>query len=136
MAMNQFKTWEELTESEQLHTTISDVFKEINGWRPRSIYPEDMTVEQLRAALDELYEDAAAEVMREKVMRTAATTDFLRTVSTTMDMCNCTFERAVVFLMDADDEAGDAEDFVFFLHLTPVIEEKVLAALREEETTV
>ena len=44
-------------------STLSDVFKEINGWRPRGIYPlADMDLEACEAEIEKLY--AAEEARR------------------------------------------------------------------------
>ena len=45
------KTWEQLTEREQLLTYISDVHKDAYGFRPRGSY-DNYSVVELRAELD------------------------------------------------------------------------------------
>jgi hypothetical protein len=40
--MSEYRTWEELTEAEQLHQTWSDYHKEVNGFRPRFGTPEEL----------------------------------------------------------------------------------------------
>ena len=57
------RTWEELTEREQLLTYISDVHKDAYGFRPRGSY-SDYSVVELRAELDSLCEAAEAEAKR------------------------------------------------------------------------
>ena len=51
------RTWEELSEKEQLLTYISDVHKDAYGFRPRGDWT-DWSVVELRAELDRLHEAA------------------------------------------------------------------------------
>lgn len=63
--MNEFKTWEQLTESEQLACVISDDYKSLYGFRPRPNWSE-MTVEQLRAWHAEICADIKREMEYEQ----------------------------------------------------------------------
>lgn len=63
--------------SNQLHEALSgfhwDLYKEVNGIRPRHFRYEEMSVSELEAAISSLEEDAAeaAEYLREEVERLA-----------------------------------------------------------------
>lgn len=63
--MNEFKTWEQLSEKEQLLCVISDDYKTLMGFRPRGIRP-DITVEELRAWHAEICEDIRREMEQER----------------------------------------------------------------------
>ena len=53
--MINFPSWAEMTEKEKLESTYSDVFKSVNGFRPRCF---NLTVNELKAALVALAEDS------------------------------------------------------------------------------
>ena len=57
------RTWEELSEKEQLLTYISDVHKDAYGFRPRGTY-NGMSVQELKVELDRLSEAASEEADR------------------------------------------------------------------------
>ena len=57
------RTWEELSEKEQLLTYISDVHKDARGFRPRGMY-NDYSVPELKKVLDDLSEEAHQEALR------------------------------------------------------------------------
>ena len=61
------RTWEELSEKEQLLTYISDVHKDAYGFRPRGDWT-DWTVPQLKEELDRLYDAAHEEAVRIETM--------------------------------------------------------------------
>lgn len=63
--MNEFKTWEQLIEKEQLLCMISDDYKSLYGFRPRNIR-EDITVEELREWHQEICEDLKREMEYER----------------------------------------------------------------------
>ena len=63
------RTWEELSEKEQLLTYISDVHKDARGFRPRGMY-NDYSVPELKKVLDDLSEEAHQEALRIERMET------------------------------------------------------------------
>ena len=112
------RTWEQLTEEEQLLTTLSDMHKDVYGFRPRSRY-NDMNVEQLRDALETLYEEADAEFAAVQLQQKRNTEEFATAASKVMDMCNCSFVDAVRYLRDAEGDDCDIDYFLWELDLTP-----------------
>jgi hypothetical protein len=53
--MSEYRTWEELTEAEQLHQTWSDFYKDVHGFRPRfGTEAELSSVEWLKERIDGL----------------------------------------------------------------------------------
>jgi hypothetical protein len=52
--MSEFKSWEEMSELEQLACEYWDFYKEANGFRPRGIDTSSWTVEQFKAEFAEL----------------------------------------------------------------------------------
>ena len=65
------KTWEQLTEREQLLTYISDVHKDAYGFRPRGSY-DNYSVVELKAELDRLCEIAEEEYKRQQELEAEA----------------------------------------------------------------
>ena len=52
-----------MTEREELSSFISDVYKDIHGFRPRFYDYNNMSIEELRAVADRLSEEARYEMM-------------------------------------------------------------------------
>ena len=52
-----FPSWDELPEKDQLASTYSDVYKEKYGIRPRFMRFDEMSVEELKAELERLYDE-------------------------------------------------------------------------------
>lgn len=52
--MQAFKTWEEMSEQEQLQCTFWDAYKEAHGFRPRHMDTTTLTVEELKADIARL----------------------------------------------------------------------------------
>ena len=103
-----FKSWDELTEEEQLHTTLSDVHKDVYGVRPHSRY-NGMSVEQLKEELEFLYKELEVEIDREKEAEKAAIKKFEKMVGEIMEMCSCVRDKAIKYLVDA--EGADWYDY-------------------------
>ena len=61
------KTWEQLTEREQLLTYISDVHKDAYGFRPRGSY-DNYSVVELKAELDRLCEIAEEDYKQQQAL--------------------------------------------------------------------
>lgn len=54
--MEEFKSWEEMSDKEQLQSIFWDAYKDANGFRPRHIDTSAMTEDQLSTELDLLGE--------------------------------------------------------------------------------
>ena len=50
----------------ELHGIHSDVFKEVNNFRPRWLRPEDRTAEEWQAMIDRLVEEGQETLRRER----------------------------------------------------------------------
>jgi len=108
--MIDFPAWEDLTEKQQLESTYSDVFKDVNGFRPRGF---DMSVDELKAALDALYKDLEFQIDESLALEKIAIERFTNIVKETMELCNCDQEKAIDYLLDAEDVYGDWDHFCF-----------------------
>ena len=114
-----FKSWDEMTEEEQLLTTISDVHKDAYGFRPRSRY-DGMTVEQLKAELEFLYEDMDRTFKMEQARQKENDNEFAESVARAMEVCNCSFTTAIRYMMDAEEDRYlDMDCFLWTFDLSP-----------------
>lgn len=107
-----FKTWDELTEEEQLLTEISDIFKDINGFRPRGIL-SGMGVPELRAYLETLYKESEVNFRLEQEAEVERIDTFEKSVKNTMKYCNCDRKDAIRYLMDAHNCKDDYGMFCY-----------------------
>ncbi len=113
--MGEFRTWEEYTEKEQLEVIYSDVFKDVNGFRPRGF---DMTVEELKVALDALQEQVNILIKQNEVRRADAIVKIEDIIATVQKNCGCNRENALRYLKEAEGEDWyDWEHFCYDNHL-------------------
>jgi hypothetical protein len=61
--MTQYRTWDQLTEVEQLQNIYSDDYKDVHGLRPRPPMEQWRDVEWLRAEVDSLREQIEGEML-------------------------------------------------------------------------
>lgn len=116
-----FKSWEELTELEQLATTYSDYFKDVNGVRPR--FCTNWTVEQYKQAIKAL--DAEAEIVfaAEQEAYEQAIIRFENTIAGMIEMGADDRETAIRWILDTFDDydkayiEADAGYFNYEFHL-------------------
>jgi hypothetical protein len=108
--MTEFVAWEDLSEKEQLETIYSDAFKDVHGFRPRGF---DMTVNELKIALDELQSEIEFQIKESEAAEKVAIDRFHSIVAETMEICNCDKPTAVKYLIDAENVYGDWEHFCF-----------------------
>ena len=99
--MNDFREWEELTEKEQLESVYSDTFKDVNGFRPRGF---EMTVSELKVALEALREDAEIQLQHDIARQQKAIIDIEKTITTIQENCSCDRADALRYLKDAEGE--------------------------------
>jgi len=111
----EFRTWDQLTEEEQLLTEISDVYKDIHGFRPRSVL-NGKSVEDLRSFLADLHTEAEATFIRNKQAQLSNVADFEELIKSTRAICSCDRSSAVRFLMDAEEDP-DVEYIEFVYNL-------------------
>ena len=96
------RTWEELSEKEQLLTYISDVHKDARGFRPRGIY-NDYSVPELKKVLDDLSEEAHQEALRIERMETENWKGLKKHLSNLVDMGAKDFRQALAWDIQAED---------------------------------
>ncbi len=109
------RTWEELTEEEQLISEISDLYKDVNGVRPRHYY--DKSLSELKEILADLYDYAEIVFKEEQNYRDESVIEFEKVVKNTQEICGCIRSKAIEFLMDAEDVKGDYDHFCYLNNL-------------------
>ena len=98
------KTWEQLTEREQLLTYISDVHKDAYGFRPRGSY-NDYSVVELKEELDRLCEIAEEEYKQQQIMEAENYKALHKHFADLVDMGAENFKQALAW----DVQAGECE---------------------------
>jgi hypothetical protein len=97
-------SWNNLTEEQQLLTEISDVYKDINGFRPRGILNRLNTVEKLQNLLDDLYKQAEDQFISDKQEQLENVVNFEDDLKNIMKICSCDRDSAIRYILDAEDE--------------------------------
>jgi len=102
-----FKTWEELTPLEQAASEYSDLFKAVNGFRPRNMTTE-WTLDDYETAFISLDEDANQLFEQEKEAYEQAIILFENTVAGMIELGANNREDAIRWIIDAFDEYDKA----------------------------
>ena len=96
------KTWEQLTEREQLLTYISDVHKDAYGFRPRGSY-DSYSVVELRAELDRLCEIAEEAYKQQQALEAENYIALHKHFADLVNMGARDFKQALAWDMQAED---------------------------------
>lgn len=111
----EFKSWEELTVREQLLTTISDVHKDVYGFRFRG-NTDHMSDADLENFLNELAADAEADAIREREQEQEAAVRFEELVAEMISLGATDRETALRWLMDADEDSHYVECDPYYMN--------------------
>ena len=115
--MEQFKSWEEMTDLEQAQCTYWDMYKDAYGHRPRGVDTSALTLadfEQEFASLGAVIERENAD---RKVAEDEAIEKFEQHVLNTICMGARDRETALKWIMDASNANGDWEYLCYDLGL-------------------
>ena len=110
--MEQFKSWEEMTDLEQAQCTYWDMYKDAYGVRPRWIDTTKWTLEQFEAEFASL----ATAIEQAEVERRAAEAEAIAAFEDrvlNLMHTSTNRERVIAWLMDAEGANGDSEYFCF-----------------------
>lgn len=110
-----YKTWEELSELEQLQQIYSDAYKDAYGIRPRT--PVSWLVEDYRKELDYLQKVIEQSIEEEKEAMSRACVEFEERVAGVIAAGAHDRETALRWIMDADDANGDWEHLAYLNEL-------------------
>lgn len=111
----EMRTWDQMTELEQLACTYSDMHKDAYGSRPRGAMPR--TVEEYRVEMDTMQKIIEADIAREAEEQAADVRNFEAYVETTMTAHGCDRQRAIEYIMEAEECNGDSEYLCYRMNL-------------------
>jgi hypothetical protein len=115
--MSEFKSWEEMTEKEQLECMVWDAYKDAHGVRPRFMNMETMTLEELKQELEYCCKTIDENEKQRRIDEEKAEHDFEMRVLNLM-MCGAkTREQALRWVHEAEGSDGDDEYLCFLLGL-------------------
>ena len=110
------RTWEQLTEREQLLTYISDVHKDAYGFRPRGSY-DNYSVVELKAELDRLCEIAEEEYKRQQELEAEAYKALHKHLADLVSIGARDFKQALAWDIQAEECEHDGFiDFGFYCY--------------------
>lgn len=110
------RTWEQLTEREQLLTYISDVHKDAYGFRPRGSY-DNYSVVELKAELDRLCEIAEEEYKRQQELEAEAYKALHKHLADLVSIGAKDFKQALAWDIQAEECEHDGfVDFGFYCY--------------------
>lgn len=104
--MQDFKSWEDLSDLERAQCTYSDMYKDAYGFRPRSIDTSTWTLEQFDAEFKRLGAAIEDSENQRKADEAEAIIRFEEKVSSLMDTSKSR-QSAIERLMDAEGVNGD-----------------------------
>jgi hypothetical protein len=114
--MEDFKSWEEMSDLEQAQCTFWDMYKDAYGVRPRGIDTSNWTLADFDAEFKSLGEAIEREEIQRKAAEAKAIVDFEDRVTNLMHP-GTNRERVISWLMDAEGANGDFEYFCFCVGL-------------------
>lgn len=107
--MEQFKSWNELSKREQLEATWWDMYKDVNGFRPRHIDTSAWDEERFDIELRILGEELTAVVEREAANEKRAIEKLEDRIQALMNHGARNREMAIRWLDEAYETQGDME---------------------------
>ena len=110
--MEQFKTWEEMSDLEQAQCTYWDMYKDAYGVRPRGIDTSNWTLEQFEDEFRVLGQAIEQVEIWRRADEAEAVKRFEDRVANLMHTSTCR-ERVIAWLMDAEGANGDFEYFCY-----------------------
>lgn len=110
------KTWEEMSEREQLECNHYELYKDVNGFRPRHIDYSKMSDDELKADYDFLVGRLAEVQAEEAAQEAAAVKEFEELVQHTIEAGARTRENAIKWLFEAENDPYVFTDPDYYCH--------------------
>ena len=111
--MEEFKSWEEMSDLEQAQCMFWDMYKDAWGVRPRGIDTSNWTIEDFDAEFESLQKTINANFEQEQAQQAEAVKKFEQHVTNTICMGARDRETALRWIMDASNADGDWEYFCY-----------------------
>lgn len=105
----EFPSWEEMSDVEQLHSIWWDAYKDAYGFRPRGQDVGHWTAEDFRSELDRLGEEIDRAEKQRRADEAEAVVRFSKRIEKTIKSGAGDRETALRWIMEADDCRGDWE---------------------------
>lgn len=115
--MEQFKSWEELSDLEKAQATFWDFYKDVNGFRPRHIDTKSWTLADFDREFQLLGQQLEVNNQAEAVAEAEAVAKFEQHVTNTICMGAGDRETALRWIMEASSANGDWEYLCYDLGL-------------------
>ena len=105
----EFPSWEEMSDVEQLHTIWWDAYKDAFGFRPRNVAVSHFTAEDFQHEITYLGTEIERNEARRREDEKAAAVDFEARIGEMIALGAKTRETALRWIMEADECQGDWE---------------------------
>jgi len=113
--MNEFKSWEEMSELEQLACEYWDFYKEAYGFRPRHVDTSNWTVERFHSEFETLSDISKSNALARKQEEARAAAKLESRISELLIMGAKDRTMAIRWISEAEDAEGDMEYLCFLL---------------------
>lgn len=98
------KTWDEMSDREQQESIHYELYKDVNGFRPRHIDYSKMTDAELKADYDFLVQRLSEVQEEEKAREAAAVKEFEELVQHTIEAGARTRKNAIKWLFESEND--------------------------------
>ena len=115
--MEQFKSWEELTELEQAQATFWDLYKDAHNFRPRHIDTSAWTMADFAREFAELGQVLETNAAAEKISQGRAEEAFERRVAEMFTLGAKDMDMAMRWIHEAEGTQGDNDFLAWTLGL-------------------
>lgn len=110
------KTWEEMSEHEQLSATHYEMYKDTYGFRPRHINYDTMSVEEIKADMDSMAVQLEANEREQAARQAEAVAAFEARVQKTIESGAKDRETAIRWLFEAENDPYVFGDPDYYCH--------------------
>ncbi len=115
--MTELKSWDEMTEKEQLECSLWDAYKDAHGVRPRFMNMEAMSLDELKEELERCCDAIMRNEKQRMIEEAAASHDFEMRMQNLLMSGAKTREMALRWIHEAEGSNGDDEYLCFLVGL-------------------
>lgn len=115
--MSELKSWDEMTEKEQLECSLWDAYKDAHGVRPRFMNMEAMSLDELKEELERCCDAIMRNEKQRMIDEEAASHDFEMRMQNLLMSGAKTREMALRWVHEAEGSNGDDEYLCFLVGL-------------------
>ena len=115
--MSELKSWDEMTEKEQLECSLWDAYKDAHGFRPRFMNMEAMSLDELKEELERCCDAIMRNEKERMIEEAAASHDFEMRMQNLLMSGAKTREMALRWIHEAEGSNDDDEYLCFLVGL-------------------